>query len=93
ELPEGIIDTENLVATSCLIPSSRNRGRFVVTGRGGLASTPSGVSSSNFATYSVPKNNQQQASNPQKVTPLVIESEGIFTLEDGSLVLGRRCNG
>ena len=91
ELPEGIIDTDNLVATSCLIPSSRNRGRFVVTGSGGLASTPDGVSSSNFATFSVPKNNQQQVSNPQKVTPLVIESEGIYTLENGSVVLGRRC--
>ena len=91
ELPEGIIDTDNLVATSCLVPSSRNRGRFVVTGSGGLANTPDGVSSSNFATFSVPKNNQQQASKPQKVTPLVIESQGIFTLEDGSVVLGRRC--
>ncbi|AFY57179.1 filamentous hemagglutinin family N-terminal domain protein [Rivularia sp. PCC 7116] len=93
ELPEGIIDTDNLVATSCLVPSSRNRGKFIVTGSGGLATTPDGVSSSNFATFSVPKNNQQQASNPQKVTPLVIESEDIFTLEDGSIVLGRRCNG
>ena len=91
ELPEGIIDTDNLVATSCLIPSSRNRGRFVVTGSGGLASTPDGVSSSNFATFSVPKNNQQQVSNPQKASPLVIESEGIYTLENGSVVLGRRC--
>ncbi|MBV6626081.1 MAG: filamentous hemagglutinin N-terminal domain-containing protein [Rivularia sp. (in: Bacteria)] len=92
ELPEGIIDTENLVATSCLIPSSRNRGKFIITGSGGLANTPTGVSSSNFATYSVPKNNQQQALNSQKVSSLVIESEGIFTLEDGSVVLGRRCN-
>lgn len=92
ELPEGIIDTDNLVATSCLVPSSRNRGRFVVTGSGGLANTPDGVSSSNFATFSVPKNNQQQASNSQKVSPKIIESQGIFTLEDGSLVLGRRCN-
>jgi len=90
ELPEGIIDTNNLVAASCLVPSRRNRGRFVVTGSGGLANTPDGVSSSNFATFSVPKN-QQQASNPQKVRPLVIESQGIYTLEDGSVVLGRRC--
>ena len=92
ELPEGIIDTNNLVATSCLVPSRRNRGRFVVTGSGGLANTPDGVSSSNFATFSVPKTNQQQASNPQKASPLVIESEGIYTLENGSVVLGRKCN-
>ncbi|MEL7244650.1 MAG: filamentous hemagglutinin N-terminal domain-containing protein [Cyanobacteria bacterium J06573_2] len=92
ELPEGIIDTENLLATSCLVPSDRDRGKFIVTGRGGLANTPSGVSSSNFATFSVPKNNQQQASNPQKVSSLVIESEGIYTLEDGSVVLGRKCS-
>lgn len=93
ELPEGIINTDNLVATSCLVPSSRRRGRFIVTGSGGLANTPNGVSTSNFATYSVPKNDENKLSNSQKVTPLIIESSGIFTLEDGSVVLGRRCEG
>ncbi len=91
ELPEGIINTDNLVATSCLVPSNRSRGRFIVTGSGGLANTIDGVSPSRFATYSVPKNSQETASNLQKVSPLIIESEGIFTLENGSVVLARRC--
>ena len=92
ELPQGVIDIDNLLATSCLVPSRKHRGKFIVNGSGGLASVPGGPMTSNFATYSLVSNNHaNKPSNSVNVSSSVIESEGIFTLEHGGIVLARRC--
>jgi filamentous hemagglutinin family protein len=81
-LPSGLVDTNALIANSCV--ARRNRqGRFIITGTGGLATQPDDLASAAFPTYElIPE--VQQASVPA-------ESDRIYQLATGEIVLGRSC--
>jgi filamentous hemagglutinin family protein len=81
-LPTGLVDTNALIANSCV--ARRNRqGRFVITGTGGLATQPDDLANAAFPTYElIPE-------VPQAAVP--VESDRIYQLATGEIVLGRSC--
>jgi filamentous hemagglutinin family protein len=86
ELPSQVIDASRLIANSCLTPSSRQQGTFVITGTGGMPTLPTNPLRSPFATYTIPST----PSTPEAV-PLD-EPTGFYRLENGQTVLSRLCS-
>ena len=99
ELPENQIDTDSLLATSCI--ARRNQptwGSFIVTGTGGLPERPGDAQMSSFPTVDVetlPSDSTPSTPNShrpwQKGDPIV-EPQGVYRLPNGQLVLSRECS-
>ncbi|MEG4594942.1 S-layer family protein, partial [Microcoleus sp. F8_C2] len=98
ELPENGIDTDSLLASSCIVRRDRpTRGSFTVTGTGGLPQRPGDVQMSDFPTVDVetlPSDTTSSNTNPnrswQKGDPIV-EPQGVYRLPNGKLVMSREC--
>jgi filamentous hemagglutinin family protein len=90
ELEDNSINTDELVANSCVSPvGKRQEGKFIITGTGGLPVAPGNNEISDFATgevRNVPSNN----SGWQRGEPIV-EPQGIYRLTNGKLVMSREC--
>ncbi len=84
-LPSGVIDTNALIARSCLARRSR-QGRFVITGTGGLAPQPDDLANAAFPTYELVPQPSPPAANS------VIEADRIYQLATGEIILGRSCH-
>jgi filamentous hemagglutinin family protein len=82
-LPTEIIDTNALIANSCVARRSRP-GQFVITGTGGLAPQPDDLANSAFPTYEL-------APQPPVLSTSVIEADRIERTATGEIVLGRSC--
>jgi filamentous hemagglutinin family protein len=83
-LPSSIIDSNALIANSCIARRDR-QGRFVITGTGGLAPQPDDLANAAFPTYELV---------PQPFAPVstsVMEADRIFRASTGEIVLGRSC--
>ncbi len=97
-LPDVVIDTEQLIAGSCIARTDTG-GSFVVSGRGGLPDHPSDTFIAPYATGSVlplPADGSaavedNSTSSWQPGDPIV-EPEGLFQLPDGRLVASRTCS-
>ena len=94
---DDALDSIAPIALSCLVPSHRQQGRFVILGSGGLPTSPESAANSMFETYTIPETSPETTNSPQDrvpggetVVPLV-EAQGIFQLEDDRFVLGRQC--
>ncbi|MEG4132787.1 hypothetical protein QUA21_27940, partial [Microcoleus sp. Pol1B3] len=98
ELPENRIDTDSLLASSCIVRRDRSTtGSFTVTGTGGLPQRPGDVQMSDFPTVDVetlPSDTTFSNTNPnrswQKGDPIV-EPQGVYRLPNGKLVMSREC--
>jgi large exoprotein involved in heme utilization and adhesion len=90
-LPDNSINTDELVANSCVSPvGKRQEGKFIITGTGGLPDRPGNGSISDFATgevRNVPSNN----SGWHRGEPIV-EPQGVYRLTNGKLVMSRECH-
>ncbi|MDJ0533441.1 MAG: filamentous hemagglutinin N-terminal domain-containing protein [Xenococcaceae cyanobacterium MO_207.B15] len=91
ELPSNIIDLQQLISKSCLSPSKKQQGRFVVRGTGGLPNQPNDLSDSTFETFSVLSDQTSSNFKTQDVQIPPLEAQGIYQMEDGRLVLGTEC--
>jgi filamentous hemagglutinin family protein len=96
KLSEETINTDEVVANSCVIPNQRQGGTFIVSGNGGLPLRPSDPASSFYSTGDVrPLQSQsttasnQNTWNPNKP---IVEPQGMYRLANGQLVLSRQCN-
>jgi large exoprotein involved in heme utilization and adhesion len=98
ELPENQIDTDNLLANSCIVRRNQpTRGSFFITGTGGLPQRPGDAQMSSFPTVDIetlPSDSTPTNTNPkrpwQKGDPIV-EPQGVYRLPNGNLVLSREC--
>jgi filamentous hemagglutinin family protein len=93
ELPEGFIETNDLIARSCVAPNSR-QGSFVETGSGGIPTQPNDLASSDFPTYAlVPDESvvSNQSTSEQPATTIA-EIDGVYHLANGKILLGRSCS-
>ncbi len=90
ELPQNIIDTENLIANSCVVPNRSQTGTFIITGSGGLPVRPGDVSGSTYSTGEV---RTLEDDNNQYWQPgdSIVEPQGVYRLPNGKLVLSREC--
>jgi filamentous hemagglutinin family protein len=90
DLPNNSINTDELVANSCVSPVGNiQQGKFIITGKGGLPVRPGNGSISDFSTgevRSVPSNK----TGWQRGEPIV-EPQGLYHLANGKLVLSREC--
>lgn len=99
ELPENQINTDTLLANSCIVRRNQaTRGSFTVTGTGGLPQRPGDTQMSSFPTVNVetlPSDRTSSNTHPnrswQKGDPIV-EPQGVYRLPNGKLVLSRECS-
>ncbi len=99
ELPENQINTDRLLANSCIVRrEQRTSGSFTITGTGGLPQRPGDAQISSFPTVDVetlPSDSTPSNINPnrawQKGDPIV-EPQGAYRLPNGKLVLSRECS-
>ncbi len=101
ELPENLIDTNNLIANSC-ITRRQQQGSFIITGAGGLPSRPGDAVISPYPTGTVRNIPNTTASNfsPSSSNDTrswqpgdpIVEPQGVYKLANGELVLSRECS-
>lgn len=93
QLPENIIDTNTLLANSC-IAQRRNpqSSSFLITGSG-IPQRPGDAVASPFPTASIRAISPQRVSSPRpwKVGDPVIEPQGVYQLASGKHILSRNC--
>lgn len=90
ELPDNAIDTDELVANSCVAPvGNRQQGQFIITGKDSLPVRPGNGSISDFSTGKV-RSVSDNNSGWQRGEPIV-EPQGVYRLTNGKLVLSRPC--
>ena len=97
ELPENLIDTNTLLANSCISRTNRRQGSFIITGSGNLPVRPGDASTSPYPTGTVRSVPRDTNSNTLNTTPAwkqgdpIVEPQGVYRLADGQLVLSRNC--
>ncbi|NJO61742.1 MAG: S-layer family protein [Richelia sp. RM2_1_2] len=98
ELPENQIDTNVLVASSCIVRSNQQNGTFFVTGAGGLPQNPSDAPLSNYSTGSVQSIPMTSGKLPSSATQTwkigdpIVEPSGAYQLPNGQILLSRECS-
>ncbi|MEG3845134.1 hypothetical protein, partial [Microcoleus sp. herbarium14] len=95
ELPGDRIDTDSLLASSCIVRRDRPKaGSFTVTGTGGLPQRPGDAQMSDFPTVDVetlPSDATSSNRSWQTGDPIV-EPQGVYRLPNGKLVMSRECS-
>ena len=86
ELPETLINTDNLLASSCVVPNQQKAGTFILTGPDGLPSSPNDNFTSPYPTGTI--ETIPESSPPSKID----EPQGFYRLDDGKRVLSTKCN-
>ena len=89
-LPDGIVNTDLLLAGSCIARSTNDQGSFVVTGGGGVPTRPGDGSISTFPTDQV-RGIEGEAATTWQPGDAIVEPTGVFALADGRLVLSQAC--
>jgi filamentous hemagglutinin family protein len=90
-LPDDSINTDELVANSCVVPmGDRQEGKFIITGIESLPVSPGGGRPSHYSTGEV-RNLPEKQSSWQPGDP-IIEPQGAYRLANGKLVLSRECS-
>ncbi|MBE9044688.1 filamentous hemagglutinin N-terminal domain-containing protein [Pleurocapsales cyanobacterium LEGE 10410] len=92
ELPNNSLDTDELVANSCVVPvGDRSQGKFIITGGESLPVRPGGNLPSKYPTGEVRGVSEDNASSWQPGDP-IIEPQGAYRLANGKMVLSRECS-
>jgi filamentous hemagglutinin family protein len=85
----NVIDTNALIANSCISRSSKQGGTFFITGSGALRNSPGNGLISVYSTGEV--RNIEPISRAWKKGDPIIEAEGLYRLTNGQLLLSRGC--
>jgi large exoprotein involved in heme utilization and adhesion len=100
------IDTNTLMANSCIVRRDRPTGSFFITGAGGLPERPGSPASPAFPTGEVQnveeggeggEGGEEQTSSPSsprrawKIGDPIVEPQGVYQLPNGELVLSHEC--
>ncbi|QLE41829.1 filamentous hemagglutinin N-terminal domain-containing protein [Nostoc sp. C052] len=88
-LSPNVIDTNALIANSCIVRSPKQKGTFFITGSGGLRNSPGDGLISNYSTGEV--RNVEPTSRTWKKGDAIVEPQGLYRLADGRLILSREC--
>ncbi|PPS45657.1 filamentous hemagglutinin N-terminal domain-containing protein [Chroococcidiopsis sp. TS-821] len=91
ELPTNILNTETLVANSCVARSRNQAGSFLITGTGGLPSRPGEQAASTYSTGSV-RSIPDTSSRTWQLGDPIVEPQGAYRLSNGQLILSRECS-
>ena len=97
EFPENIIDTDRLIANSCIVPSNNSsRGNFFVTGAGALPQRPGDLRLSPYPTGTVrgvphSRTGDSSGTSSWKKGDPILEPTGVYQLPNGKLIMSREC--
>ncbi|MEH2027104.1 beta strand repeat-containing protein [Nostoc sp.] len=90
ELSPNVINTNALIANSCIVRSPKQEGTFFITGSGALRNSPGDGLISVYSTGEV--RNVEPTSRTWKKGDAIVEPQGLYRLADGRLVLSRECH-
>ena len=88
-LPEGVINTESLIANSCVVRNEDGSSTFIITGAEGLGDRPGNPSPTLYPTgdvQSIPGEGSWQPGDP------IIEAQDVYQLPNGELVISHSCS-
>jgi filamentous hemagglutinin family protein len=91
QLPNNNIDTNKLLAQTCLIRQDQPEGTFYITGTGGIPNRPNDPALSDYPTNTI-QPTTQIAQKPWKLGDPIVEPQGFYKLANGRLVMSRECN-
>ncbi|MFN6516004.1 MAG: filamentous hemagglutinin N-terminal domain-containing protein [Nostoc sp. CreGUA01] len=91
ELQDNPIDTNALIANSCIARSANQEGTFLITGTGGLPIRPGNASASTYPTGDVQNISNNNTSRQWKKGDSIVEAQGVYRLANGDLVMSREC--
>ena len=91
ELPETIIDTEQLVSGSC-IASGSDDSRFAILGRSRLSAQPGDALGTTYGTGGVRSITTEASVPNRQATALPVEPQSVYYLPDGRMLLSRECS-
>ncbi|WP_414567352.1 filamentous hemagglutinin N-terminal domain-containing protein [Nostoc sp. CCY 9925] len=91
ELQDNPINTNALIANSCIARSPKQEGTFFITGVGGLPTRPGNASASGYPTGDIQNVSNNSATHHWKKGDSIIEPEGIYRLANGELIMSRKC--
>ncbi|MGF1499644.1 MAG: filamentous hemagglutinin N-terminal domain-containing protein [Elainellaceae cyanobacterium] len=89
-LPAGLINTEALIANSCVARNADGSSTFVITGAGGLPARPEDLGPSPYPTGDVQTIPEDSSQSWQPGDP-IIEPDGVYQLPNGDLILSHAC--
>jgi filamentous hemagglutinin family protein len=92
ELQGNLIDTNALIANSCIARSPNQEGTFIITGTGGLPTRPGEVAASSYPTGDVQGVMNHSAASSWKKGDPIVEPQGVYRLANGNLVMSRECS-
>ncbi|MDX2230558.1 MAG: filamentous hemagglutinin N-terminal domain-containing protein [Leptolyngbyaceae cyanobacterium bins.349] len=104
QLPQNLIDTNGILANSCIVRDAASGGTFIITGTGGLPLRPGDSPLPAFPTGEVQgvavdggtdeTDRGRTASGASITNPLpetIAEAQGIYKLPDGQVILSWEC--
>ncbi len=94
ELAQNPIDSEVLIASSCVVRSKEENGTFFITGGGGFPYHPGDAIPSVYSAVEVqPVNDRSNPKilRPWKIGDPIVEPTGVYRLANGRHILSREC--
>ncbi|MGI0494459.1 filamentous hemagglutinin N-terminal domain-containing protein [Alkalinema pantanalense CENA528] len=91
QLPNNNIDTNQLLAQTCIVRQDQPEGTFYITGTGGIPNRPNDPALSTYPTNTI-QSTTQTADRPWKLGDPIVEPQGFYTLADGRFVMSRECS-
>ncbi|MBF2015491.1 MAG: filamentous hemagglutinin N-terminal domain-containing protein [Rivularia sp. T60_A2020_040] len=94
ELLKNPIDSEALIASSCVVRSRERNGTFFITGSQGFPYRPGDAVPSVYSTIgvqSVPNSISEKPRRRWKIGDPIVEPSGVYRLENGQRILSREC--
>ncbi|EDX71351.1 hypothetical protein MC7420_1565 [Coleofasciculus chthonoplastes PCC 7420] len=91
-LPDNFIDTDNIIANSCMVRTNQPNGRFTITGAGNLPPRPGDFTMSPYPTGTVRMIPTESTTRPWQKGDPIVESTGVYRLPDGRLVMSQDCS-
>jgi filamentous hemagglutinin family protein len=100
-LPQLVLDTNQLLANSCVTRSKQSNSYFLVSGSGGMPTRPGDAPLSPYPTGDVRSvgpsaatddaSTNAKASRPWQLGDPILEPHGVYHLVNGRLILGQEC--
>ena len=95
ELPDAPIDTETLVASSCIAPTALGSGRLVITGADNIPQQPGSTGVSTIPTGTIrnlpSETTAADEADGWAIGDPIAEPQGFYQVGDGRVVLSRDC--
>ena len=94
ELPQNQIDSEALIATSCVVRSKETNGTFYIIGSQGFPYRPGDAVPSKYSAIEVQSVQNNTSALPRrrwKMGDPIVEPTGVYRLANGRRILSREC--